>query len=79
MQGRAAFLLAFVSLIELLLLIGGITLVRRAGKAPASHLSWGFTKAYATTMSPRVFGWWLITTSLALLFLCGYLAARFHS
>ncbi len=78
MQGRAALLLAFVSFIELLVLIGGIVLVRRAGRAPA-QASGAFTLAGATTMSPRVFGWWLITTSLALLCLSGYLAARFHA
>ncbi len=78
MQGRAAFLLAFVSFIELLVLIGGIALVRRAGRV-RSEPSPGFSLAGATTMSPRVFGWWLITTSLALLCLSGYLAARFHA
>ncbi len=77
MQGRAAILLALVSSIELLVLIGGIALVRRARRtqAPVGQL----TLAGATTMSPRVFGWWLITTSLALLCLSGYLAARFHA
>lgn len=78
MQGRAGILLALVSLIELLVLIGGITLVRRSGKLPAAPAG-QFTLAGATTMSPRVFGWWLITTSLALLCVSGYLAARFHA
>ena len=78
MQGRAAILLALVSFIELLVLIGGITLVRRASSATAPPTG-SFTLAGATTMSPRVFGWWLITTSLALLCLSGYLAARFHA
>ncbi|MEZ0315079.1 MAG: hypothetical protein ACAI38_25185 [Myxococcota bacterium] len=78
MQGRAAILLALVSFIELLVLIGGIALVRRAAKAPVQGAG-GFTLAGATTMSPRVFGCWLIMTSLALLCLSGYLAARFNA
>jgi uncharacterized membrane protein len=79
MQGRATMLLALVSFVELLVLIGGIALVRRAGRASDTASGSTFTVAGATTMSPRVFGWWLITTSLALLCLSGYLAARFHA
>lgn len=78
MQGRAALLLALVSLIELLVLVGGIVLVRRARREQPAAAG-QFTLAGATTMSPKVFGWWLITTSLALLCLSGYLAARFHA
>lgn len=78
MRSGATLMLALVTAIELAALAGGITLVRRGGRARStSNTTFGL--AGAPTMSERTFGWWLIGTSLLLLLTSGYLAARFHA
>ena len=78
MQRGALLMMILVVSIELLVLVGGIALVRRSGTTPATGTP-APSVLTATTMSPRTFGWWLIGTSVTLLSLSAYLVARFHA